>query len=256
MKLELTYPVVPFYINQHFGSNHPCVKDFGLPTQDIITPITGPTGDTTCPVNYDKLYLHWGMKGHSGVDLMAGEQPIYSSHDGVVIEKQVVPARGLGIGVLTNETYTFPEGEHYIKLRYWHFKDFNVEVGDTVKRGDILGTSNNTGYSSGNHLHFEGVLIDKDAGGHPFTSFPDNGYFGAINIEPYILTGKFLFLYNLYFGIRSSDVMELQKRLGVIPTGFFGTLTFAAVRAYQSANNISSTGFVGPLTRASLNSTG
>lgn len=36
-------------------------------------------------------------------------------------------------------------------------------------------------------------------------------------------------------------------------TGNFGPLTFAAVKAYQAANGISVTGYVGPLTRASMN---
>lgn len=60
---------------------------------------------------------------------------------------------------------------------------------------------------------------------------------------------------NLYFGLLSNpDVHALQTRLNVTPaTGNFGPLTFAAVRTYQSAHNIMSTGFVGVLTRASLN---
>ena len=53
--------------------------------------------------------------------------------------------------------------------------------------------------------------------------------------------------------------MELQNRLiseGYLKaeaTGYFGPLTFAAVKAYQTANGLPSTGFVGPLTLAKLN---
>ncbi len=36
------------------------------------------------------------------------------------------------------------------------------------------------------------------------------------------------------------------------PTGYFGGLTLAAVKRFQSANGIEATGFVGPLTRAAL----
>ena len=51
----------------------------------------------------------------------------------------------------------------------------------------------------------------------------------------------------------SPDVKELQKRLGVIQTGLFFTLTKKAVMLFQSANHLSIDGAVGPLTRAVLN---
>lgn len=251
MTPKIYYPVRPFYINQHFGGNLPCVKDFGLPTQNIVTG----ADNNTCPIGYDKLYQHWGMLGHNGTDLIAGIQFVYASMDGVVVEQQTVPARGLGLGILTNQKYDFGDlGTHYLKIRYWHLKSFNVDVGSSVKCGDVIGISNNTGYSSGNHLHFEGQLMDKDAGGHPFVINGSNGYYGAINLEPY-LTGKFLFLKNLWFGQSNGDVLELQKVLGVYPqTGFFGSKTLSAVINYQKSHGITpAVGFVGPQTRASLN---
>lgn len=65
---------------------------------------------------------------------------------------------------------------------------------------------------------------------------------------------RFVFNKNLWWGQNNHDVLELQKRLGVIQTGFFGNLTLRAVIAYQKANNIyPQLGFVGPLTRAKLN---
>ena len=60
---------------------------------------------------------------------------------------------------------------------------------------------------------------------------------------------------NLTVGSTGADVMALQGALGVSPaTGYFGSITKAAVVNYQTAHGISGTGFVGPLTRASLNS--
>lgn len=258
MTPQIFYPVKPFSINQHFGDNAPCVKDFGLATQDIEIPLIGPNGQV-CPLGYEKLYPKFGMKGHNGTDLHCGEQPVYASMDGVVVEKQSVPARGLGLGVLSLEPYTFTEGFYYLKLRYWHLKSFSVEVGDTVKVGDQIGVTDNTGFSSGNHLHFEGQLMDKDSGGHPVLVQLNNGYANAINIEPYF-NGKyasdkgFKFTRNLYFGLRNDDTKELQKRLNVVPTtGFFGPLTLKAVVKYQQSQGITPTGFVGPQTRLSLN---
>lgn len=66
----------------------------------------------------------------------------------------------------------------------------------------------------------------------------------------------FKFNNNLWFGLTSLDVKELQKRLGfdlTMQTGFFGLKTLGAVIAYQTANGILPTGFVGPITRGSLN---
>jgi len=251
MKPTIYPPVTPLYFNQRFGENNLCVKDFGLPTQHIVWN----TG--TCQAGYSKLYAQWGMLGHNGTDLMAGEQPVYASMDGVVVEQQTVPARGLGLGILSNEQYDFGDlGTHYLKLRYWHLKSFNVQAGSSVKRGDLLGITDNTGYSSGSHLHFEGQLMDKDSGGHPFVINTDNGYFGAVNIEPYIVT-QFLFTKNLWLGMWNNDVLELQKRLKVdysSAPGLFGPRTLAAVRLYQATKGISTTGFVGILTRTALNS--
>ena len=146
-RLSLYIPVKPLHFNQHFGDNIPCVKDFGLPTQQIVDG----SDNNTCPVGYDKLYAHFGMSGHNGTDLMAGEQNVYAACDGVVIEKQTVPARGLGLGILTNEPVEIDCGTHFAKLRYWHLKTMYVEVGQSVKAGDLIGVSDNTGYSSADH---------------------------------------------------------------------------------------------------------
>ncbi|KKS98277.1 MAG: Peptidoglycan-binding domain 1 protein, partial [Candidatus Giovannonibacteria bacterium GW2011_GWA1_43_15] len=45
----------------------------------------------------------------------------------------------------------------------------------------------------------------------------------------------------------------LQEKLSVNPTGYFGTLTRAAVLNFQKQYGIEQVGFVGPKTRAKLN---
>lgn len=63
------------------------------------------------------------------------------------------------------------------------------------------------------------------------------------------------FTKDLTIGSTGADVTALQNVLGVSPaTGYFGSITKAAVVAYQKAHGISSTGYFGPLTRASVNS--
>lgn len=67
----------------------------------------------------------------------------------------------------------------------------------------------------------------------------------------------FVFTKNLWIGMNNLDVKELQKRLGMdatLQTGFFGMVTFSNVMKYQALRGIIATGFVGPITRAALNS--
>lgn len=185
-RLHLYYPVRPFFVNQEFGENIPCVKNFGQPTQKIVD-----GGQTTCPIGYKKLYAQFGMAGHNGMDLQASEQPVYAACDGTVIEQQTVPARGLGLGILTAEPVSLDAfGTHYAKLRYWHLKSFTVKVGQHVRAGDQIGVTDNTGYSSANHLHFELQPMDKDRGGHPVRVDPPGSIAGAIDPAPFF-TGDY-----------------------------------------------------------------
>ncbi len=68
------------------------------------------------------------------------------------------------------------------------------------------------------------------------------------------------FIKTLQQGLRGNDVMQLQQRLiadGFLTasaTGYFGPATAAAVKKYQKAHKLPSTGFVGSMTLASLNS--
>jgi peptidoglycan hydrolase-like protein with peptidoglycan-binding domain len=69
----------------------------------------------------------------------------------------------------------------------------------------------------------------------------------------------FKFLRTLQFGMRHDDVKELQKMLiaGKFmkgePTGYFGSATLGAVKAYQKSHKLPCTGLVGPMTRDILN---
>jgi hypothetical protein len=76
-----------------------------------------------------------------------------------------------------------------------------------------------------------------------------------------VLGAALLFPSPMGIGYRGQEVLDLQVRLQAEgyfkanPTGYFGSITRAAVKAYQQMHGISATGFVGPLTLASLNST-
>lgn len=68
------------------------------------------------------------------------------------------------------------------------------------------------------------------------------------------------FTVDLQFGMTGNEVIILQKRLiyeGLLSpdcaSGYFGALSLAAVIAYQGAQGLPQTGYVGTLTRAKLN---
>ncbi len=88
------------------------------------------------------------------------------------------------------------------------------------------------------------------------TTIPEGQVLG----EATSAVSSFKFNVDLGVGSTHSDVVELQKVLiakGLLnieaPTGYFGTMTEAAVRTYQTSKGISATGFFGPLTRAAMN---
>jgi peptidoglycan hydrolase-like protein with peptidoglycan-binding domain len=94
---------------------------------------------------------------------------------------------------------------------------------------------------------------------------PASGQVLGASVAPVVTPGQVLgaatFTFTTQMGVGASgpQVSELQNRLrqegyfNASTTGYFGTATLAAVRAYQSANGISPTGYVGPVTLARLN---
>jgi hypothetical protein len=75
---------------------------------------------------------------------------IKASQDGVVT---VVRFDATGYGTHVRIEHT--EGNTKYTTIYGHLNNVNMAVGDRVNAGDVIGTSDNTGFSSGPHLHFE-----------------------------------------------------------------------------------------------------
>ena len=66
---------------------------------------------------------------------------------------------------------TIEHGYGYTSL-YAHLSDWAVKPGQTVKRGDLLGHSGNTGVSTGPHLHYQINLFGEHV--NPLSYFADN----------------------------------------------------------------------------------
>lgn len=71
--------------------------------------------------------------------------------------------------------------------------------------------------------------------------------------------GPYTFSVDMWYGQTSNEVVELQKYLigenylVSDATGYFGSLTLDAVKRFQATKSISTTGYVGTLTRGALN---
>ncbi|RLB78573.1 MAG: hypothetical protein DRH24_14230 [Deltaproteobacteria bacterium] len=121
------------------------------------------------------VYRKFGLKAHNGFDIICWyREPIYHSGDFEGVAKTYVDmGGGIGVDIIGKE----------FKLRYWHLKEFVVKDGQRVKMGDLIGYGDNTGFSTGNHLHLGLKRVDENGR----TINKDNGYFGAIDPEPYFV---------------------------------------------------------------------
>lgn len=94
--------------------------------------------------------LSQGIHGWNGVDIAAPSgTPIYAAAAGTVIVSRVGGWNG-GYG-----NYVVIEHGNGVQTLYAHMSADNVSVGQSVSRGQAIGTVGNTGQSTGYHLHFE-----------------------------------------------------------------------------------------------------
>ena len=116
-------------------------------------------------------YYAWlGIKGHNGWDIPYNDgTEVFASHDGTATF-EMDSASGLGVVI---------KGQG-IKSIYWHLLKAVRPLGQSwqVKTGDLIGYGDNTGFSTGSHLHWGVKLLDEQ--GQVINR--DNGYDGAVDI--------------------------------------------------------------------------
>lgn len=102
---------------------------------------------------------------HTGIDIAAPRgTSILAAADGVV----TFSGRMAGYGRVIVVTHGFG-----FKTFYGHNQKNKVRKGERVKRGQVIGTVGNSGYSTGSHLHYE-VLV-KDRTINPLKYIVDEG---------------------------------------------------------------------------------
>lgn len=182
-KLQLFYPMSDILVTQSFGENGEYYRAHGI-----------------------------NIKGHNGLDLLAYHgKPVYASHDGTAYY-EVDDSQGHGVVIVSDKPYDFNGKDVFWKTIYWHLCDpketkfaspvylfsggQNNNKGMPVKAGDLIGYADNTGLSTGDHLHYgfkpikagKGILVGDgaDVGIGDWVNILDgNGYSGAVDPSPY-----------------------------------------------------------------------
>ena len=107
-----------------------------------------------------RSYIYQGAKideqVHLGYDLAVTQHVgVQASNDGIIV--YAAPLGIYGNCVVVDHGYG-------LQTIYGHMSQIQVHVGDTVKRGQVMGLSGMTGMAGGDHIHFamqlDGVQID------------------------------------------------------------------------------------------------
>lgn len=93
---------------------------------------------------------------HPGVDFKgAVGDKVYATADGIVVKSDWYAGYGLAVII---------DHDHGLSTLYGHLSGVNVNCGEKVKAGDVIGYLGSTGRSTGPHVHYEirkdGIDID------------------------------------------------------------------------------------------------
>ncbi len=119
--------------------------------------------DWPVPSSYNITYgvgARWGSY-HNGIDIGGDHGAlIRASESGTVIRTNTTcthdygKSSSCGCGGGYGNFIILDHGNGFITL-YGHLSALDVDIGDTVKAGDVIGRMGSTGFSTGDHLHFE-----------------------------------------------------------------------------------------------------
>ena len=134
---------------------------------------------------YRKNEVTGNEEFHRGVDIAVPTgTTVYAAHDGTVTAAAYDSHYG---------NYVAIEIDGYT-TKYAHMDSLNVSAGQTVEKGAVIGTTGNTGSSTGSHLHIEclyngeyynplfyfdvgeGTLYGETPGGQPGNAIPPDAY--------------------------------------------------------------------------------
>lgn len=148
-----------------------------------------------CPPTIGNVFSKYGRRrrgNHNGVDIpMKLGEPLFATFDGKVRISQYNTG-GFGYLVILRHT-------NGLESWYGHLSRLNVEPGEIVKVGQVIGFAGNTGRSRGNHLHFEMRYKDQTFDPEFLIDFEN----GLLRYEKFALEKSF---FNI--NSRASEILE------------------------------------------------
>lgn len=131
-KLSVYWPVKPLIVTQAFGIFNPAYKQFGF-------------------------------TNHNGLDLLVVDgQEAYAMFNGLVSEVGENSGAGKYVKIRTVGPVEVGNDSGVVCLMYMHGKEILVKEGQSVAPGDLLMRCDNTGFSTGHHLHVSAFFVDSN----------------------------------------------------------------------------------------------
>lgn len=132
-KLQLRWPVDRHVVNQHFGEN-------------------------------PSFYRPFGLAGHEGLDLFAPMNAnVYAAAHGEVYRVDHPPDHPYGLHIRIKHEIG---GKVYSTI-YAHLAQASVSMGQRVEAEELIGRADNTGNSTGSHLHLTLKIDGAETPGYP-----------------------------------------------------------------------------------------
>ncbi len=126
--------------------------------------LTSPFGDRMSPFTNTHDF-------HSGLDFAAREStPVMATGDGRIIFAGRFPLRRNARWWRYGNAVVMRHGDSYLTI-YAHLNTIKVKRGHHVKRGQIIGTVGNSGWSTSPHLHYE-IRAIRDGADEPIPVDP------------------------------------------------------------------------------------
>lgn len=137
------------------------------PSTDEENIATKQDSELTMNISEDRKYyrpIAYDESGHisdtPAVRSANGEEVVHGGYDIAIPEGTDIHA--MCDGIVESAGYDWEAGNFLIiridddtTYHYYHLKDISVQEGDSVKAGNVVATSGNTGRSTGPHLHVE-----------------------------------------------------------------------------------------------------